>query len=1007
MDKKIKDILSHKMLILMLSFLLLIFGIYSYIKIPKQEMPDIDSLYGFVQVTAPGLNPDEINENIAEPIHDIINEYSNVKGYTTTLLDNVCIILIEMNLDDNTSEDTLEEIKTRVLYTDKHQNVTDIQFVTDIKESQVIYAVHSSALDEYEIEKIAGELADEILSVKNVTNVNVDSAFSKQAVVEIDYKLLNQTPLTIMDVYNIVLANAAEIPLGVTEFNGQSSSIIINSNYESLENIENIILYGDEYGNIYTLADIADISLKDTENKMTYEFNSETSAFVEVFFLDDIDFTVTGDDLEKKVDTFSKSLNTDVSITPMTFSPKYVREQISQVMINLAECIAIVMLVVLIGLGFRNSLAIAVTIPVIVLSTITVLYVLGQQLELISIAGLIVSIGILVDNSIVISEAAQHYIDLGFKRNVSCHKAVKDNAIPVLSSTLTTVAAFVPLLALPGIAGDVAYSLPLTVLTAIILSFIVAMTLTPTLAKIFFRPKKNKKDKIVKKNKAIEKILTFVFKLKILPLSLSLVILAVLSYIVVENLPIDILPKTEASIIYLDYTYNENNNQESYDYAKEIEDIIKKQPDLVNYAFSQGGDLPKFYLTLGSISRLPQNGRFFIEFDCESQDLAQYMNKLEEDLSLLFENGDITVNRLELAQPTAPVQIIMTSNNYEKLIEVSNNIYSEVMQLDSFKDGQLIAPDKKTDLVLELDKNKIAQNQLTIIEVQQQISTHVNGIKSSLYKLDDTLLDVKIKTNIKSHDDLFNLNIKSSNGTAVKLSEIAELQEIEKLEYISLYNGIPSVTIDAYMKNDYSTYALENDITGIIERFNDGSINVYKKGDNELTNELLGSLVFAFAVALIVIYLIMYFQFKSFIQPLIILVSIPLSFIGSLAALLIMNESITLTGLLGLISLMGIVVNNGILLVEYINRSVAEGNSIKDSCVLSVSRRIRPILLSSLTTILGIIPLAVFGGDFFRPLAVTFMGGMFTSTLLVLFIIPQLYYITKKNKQPGKHYIES
>ena len=1004
MDKKIKNLLSHKLLILFLSVLLLAFGMYSYVKIPKQEMPDITAMYGFVQVTAPGLNPDEINENVVKPIDDIINDYSEVESYQTTILDNVCIILIEMNMDDSSSGDTLEEIKTKVLYQDMPDSVTDVQFITDMKTPQAIYAVHSAELDEYALESIANELAQDLDTVTNVVKTKVDSAYSQQVVVEIDYKKLNDLPLTLVDIYSILLANSAEIPLGITEFNGESSSIIINSNYETLDDIKNIVLFANESG-VYKLGDIANVSLQNTEDKKTYEFDSETAAFVEVYFEEEIDFTVIGDELQQKVDAFAAGRDEDVSITAMTFSPQYVKEQVSQVMINLAECIIIVMLVVLIGLGIRNSLAIAITIPVIVMATVGVLYVLGQELELISIAGLIVSIGILVDNSIVISEAAQHYIDRGFKNDVSCHKAVKDNSIPVLSSTLTTVAAFVPLLALPGIAGDVAYSLPLTILTAIIFSYIIAMTLTPTLAKIFFRAKKSRRNKHTlkpEKNKFLEKVLTFTFKLSILPAAVSFVVLGILAYFVVENLTIDILPKTEASIVYVDYTYEESDNEKSYEYAKQIEEIVSQQPDIINYGFSQGGGLPKFYITLGNVSQLPQNGRFFIEYDCDSQDLPDYMNMLETDLQPLLGEGEISVNRLQLSQPTAPVQIILSSNDYDSLLEKSKKIFDEVSALPSFKDGQLLAPEMKTDLVLKLDKEKIALNQLTIIEVQQQISTNLNGIKDALYKQDDTLLDVKIIPDINNLDNLLDLNIKSSSNTSIKLNEIADLQEIEQLEYISMFNGIPSVTIDGYMAEGYSTYNLEKDILNIVDKYDDGSIIINKKGDNEITNEIISSIFLAFMVALLAIYLIMYFQFKSFIQPLIILMSIPLSFIGSLAALLIMNENITLTGLLGLVSLIGIVVNNGILLVEYINRHHMEGHSIYKSCIKAVERRLRPILLSSLTTIFGLIPLAIFGGDFFRPMAITFMGGMTTSTLLVLFVIPSLYYFTykKRDKKP-------
>jgi multidrug efflux pump subunit AcrB len=243
-------------------------------------------------------------------------------------------------------------------------------------------------------------------------------------------------------------------------------------------------------------------------------------------------------------------------------------------------------------------------------------------------------------------------------------------------------------------------------------------------------------------------------------------------------------------------------------------------------------------------------------------------------------------------------------------------------------------------------------------------------------------------------DELKGLHIKSQTGETILLEEIAEIKEIQSLEYINSYNGIPSITMDAYMQDGYSTYDLEHDMQLIIDEKIDNRINVIYKGDNELTNELMQGMVIAFIIAIIVIYLIMYVQFKTLRQPLFVLVSIPLSFIGSLIAMLFFGEKITLTSLLGIVSLTGIVVNNGILLVDYINKSREDGEGILDSCVLAVKRRIRPILLTSATTILGLIPLALFGGDFFRPMAIAFMGGVFSSTIFVLFLVPGLYYFS-------------
>lgn len=489
-----------------------------------------------------------------------------------------------------------------------------------------------------------------------------------------------------------------------------------------------------------------------------------------------------------------------------------------------------------------------------------------------------------------------------------------------------------------------------------------------------------------------------VFALSLAPTIIAFLVLGGLVYMVIDRLEIDIMPKTEKSIVYIDYEYGRlDDNRGAYRFAKDIEEVVASQEDVKNYAFSQGGDLPKFYMTLAVVNNLPSNGRFFMEYEVDSKDLAGRMETLEKELAPLKERGNIVVSRLELTPPTAPVQILLESNDYKKLLAVSEDIFSEVSELDSFKTGELVAPKYKDDIMIKADSEKINSYGLTLAQVQQEISLAINGLSETLYRSGGNLLEVKVKTDVGSKEELLALKMMSPAGE-VALGDLIELSDTKNLEYIKTYNGTPSVTIDAYMEDGYSTYALENDIKKIIDEKIDNSIDVVYKGDNEITNEVFGGIVTAFVIALFVIYLVMYFQFKSFKQPMIILTSIPLSFIGALIALLAFNEKITLTSLLGIMSLVGIVVNNGILLVEYINRHHEKGHSIYDSCIKAVERRLRPILLSSLTTIFGLIPLALFGGDFFRPMAVAFMGGMTTSMLLVLMVVPSLYYFTYKKR---------
>lgn len=1003
MKKLIKNILKHRILIIIISILLIVFGLYSYKQIPKQEMPDIEALYGYVQVVAPGLSAKEIQSQIAVKVEGVVEEYSGVNSYTTTSYENVSITVIEMSLGDRFAEETLENIKTDVLNINFDDSVTDIMIVTDINTAEIIYAIHSDTATELELKNIAKELKIELKSIDNVSKINIDSAYSEEIIVEINYRDLNELPLTIMDIFTIILANGIEIPLGnIEDRDGTTSSITIDSNYESIEEIQDLIIYADET-KVYTISDIASVKKMDTKGKKTYEFNGETAAFVEMFFDDNIDYTVIGDDVDEVVDEFRDTIDNDITISAMVYSPDHVKNQVNQVMLNLIQCIMIVIVIVLLGLGVRNSLTIAITIPVTVLFTIGILYLLGSDLQLMSIAGLIVSIGIIVDNSIVISEATQHELDRGRSTRKACVKAIRKNSLPVLTSTLTTIAAFVTLLFLPGIAGDVSFTLPLTIIISITISYIVAITLTPTLASFFLKPNAEKAEKLKQKRQGHGKIFNAfyskTFKMAVVLCVLAFGLLGFLVVNVLNNLEIDVLPKTEKSVVYIDYESSEVNDKDAaYEAAKEIESVVLMQKNVINYGFSQGGDLPKFYITLSTVSTLPRYGRFFIEYDCKSSELNDYIIDLEEDLRDLETDTNYSVNRLELSQPAAPVQIVFTSYDFDDLQKVTKEIFADVEKLKSYKTGKLVYPLYKTNVSFDIRRDVLNQYGLSVVEVEQQIALAVNGIYDSLYKLDDNVLNVRVSTNIYTDDALLKLKIKSTTGAVVELSELVKFKEIKNLEYISQYNGKPSITLDAYMEDGYSTYDLENDIKEIIDELSNEDITPIYKGDNELTNELMVGMTIALIVALFAIYIIMYFQFKSFVQPLIIFISIPLSFIGSLAILIIMDELITLTALLGIVSLVGIVVNNGILLVEYINNEREKGSSVYDSCLLAVRRRLRPIILSSLTTILGIAPLAIYGGDFFRPMAITFMGGLVTSTIMVLIMVPSLYYFTHKRK---------
>ncbi|HPJ23196.1 MAG TPA: efflux RND transporter permease subunit, partial [Clostridia bacterium] len=293
MEKFIKSVLSHRFVILLICLLLMAFGVFAYINIPKQEMPDIKAVYGYLQITAPGLGSNEIEERIAVPIEDIISRYPRVDNYSTVSADNACIVFIEMNLDDKDSEKTLGEIKEDVYNADLDESITEIDFVTDLDSAEVIYAVYGNVTDK-DLENHAKGLAEALGRLDDVADVRVDSAYSEELVVKVNTEEIKRLSLTLSDIYGIIYANGVEIPMGTTETDMQQKSITVSGNYGSAAEVENLIIASGPEGMV-RLSDIAEVMTRKPVDTKSYTFNGQPAAFVQMFFEENIDFTVLDD----------------------------------------------------------------------------------------------------------------------------------------------------------------------------------------------------------------------------------------------------------------------------------------------------------------------------------------------------------------------------------------------------------------------------------------------------------------------------------------------------------------------------------------------------------------------------------------------------------------------------------------------------------------------------------------------------------------------------------------
>ena len=1002
MKKVVELIFERKKLVILLFFLVLGYGIYSYIVIPKQEMPELDTPYMVVSVTAPSIVASDMDDEVIGDIEKVIMTFDEVSEINTTLYDNFAYIIITFKYSVPNPKTLSVEVFDKINDLTFSDNVSDISYSSNFDDPHIIYAIHSDLMSEAELKKVASDLRNQLILVDEIKTVKIDSVANQEVVITLDSNLLTLYSLDITTVKDILIANSINVPLGGINTEFGTISVTGDAEITTLEELESMIIIPAVAGvnDVVKLNDISTIEIKDTSNKI-YSFDDESTVFLSVYFNNDIDFTKMGSEITTIRDEFMISKNIDeLSIDEMLFLPDYVNNQINDIFFSLLLAIGVVLIIVFVGIGFRNSMLIVITIPLIIFGTIGILYLGNFELHKMTIVGLIVAIGILVDNSIVITEGIKRNIDSGMDKIEGAKLAIRENSIPVLSSTLTTIAAFIVIVLLPGFLGKIVASMPLTVIIAISLSYIVSMFLSPVLATLFLKKTFKKKESRVSIHESnIKRMIGFTIKFPAIWILGSLLFLFLTVFISFKTLPLDLYPNDERSVLYIDFENEELGNiYSTVTLGEEITDKFTSNEHVINYATSIGGDLPSFHFSANLISEISHQGRIYINLDYNEKDLLAYQKELEVLLSDI-QGAKIKVNTLELSPPVPDLRLTLKGNNPEEIDSLTTDLFAEISQLESLKSYTTKTNVTSTKFLVSYDPEAISNSYLTKAQVAEFIAYNINGYDFDISKYNENYINVSINSDINSVVQLLSLQIYSEVlDTHIPLVNLITVQETTGYVVINRQNNKDMASIDLYYSDESNLNELSKDVEDIVKNYNTDNVKVSYSGENSMFEEISADLIKAGIIAIILIYIIMFIQFNNFIKPLIVYLTIPLSFAGSFLFLLIFNTPITATSLIGMVSLIGVTVNNGILLVEYISRRHKEGMDVKEACVNSVFLRFRPIMLTSATTILGLIPLLLTGGNFFRPLAITFMGGMVSSTILTIFLVPSVYYMIYKKR---------
>jgi len=986
----IKQFILHRKITLFVLIILIGFGVYNYLISPRQETPEINAPVAMMTIIYPGASSEDIEGLVVTPIEDAIRSLSGYDYSFSYSQEDVGLVILRLSYDSDIDSQWQE---LRVILDKVEDQFPDgcqpVQLRTDLADTAGIMVT----LTGQDLEEHAKQLIRKLNRLEGVSNFNLFGIADKALMVDFDLEKFNHLPISLDDSVQWLKSENVDLPLGQIGYQDQVMEVGIRGGLSSIEDVENLFLtYDQANGQAIYLKDFADISLDQVPGKRV-RYKGQEALLLVGYFKKGVNIVRVGQEVTGELESYQDQV-ADVQINLVLNQPQTVDEAIQSFVINLMQGVLFVILVVLIGMGLRNAIIVSTAIPSAILITIGMMFVMNIELHQISIAALIVALGMLVDNAIVVSDAIQVRLDQDEDRLWACINGVKEVAIPVLTSTLTTIAAFLPLLLLNSIAGEYIISLPQIVMIALVISYIIAVSVTPAMAFIFFRKSKVGRGKHRIRG-LVSRMVGATMKLKGWILLVLLMVLSSTVYLGLR-LGLQFFPYAETDMFYIDV------KEEDLDKAMLVlEEFLSEQAYIEHYTVALGDGLPKFYQTMSIQAPSRDVGQAMVVVDLESmkkqggyETIVAYVQDLQLNFDKYHPDLEVNFKALEQGEPIgAPVVVRLTGQSQEELDAYCKEIIPLLQAIEGTTNvrSDLVSYKDRIDLVVRQDQ--LDRYGISSYHLQNEINIALQGRQAGSVNMMGHQYPIVVSSSAKSIEDLNILGIRGLlSDDKIFLSDLYDLELGQSAPVIKKYNGQLSLSIYSDVVYGYSPVTIQDQLARRLDFIPD-SIDIAYLGEKDKIEENFGDVGLSAVLALVLVYVILLIQFHSFLQPIVILVTIPLSTFGSVIGLTLSKQPLSFTAILGMVSLLGIVVNNAIVLVDYINHERRGGKPLVIACQDAVDKRFRPIILSTITTVIGLLPLVYSGGALFVPMAISLISGLLVSMFLTLLVIPSVYLL--------------
>lgn len=997
---------------LSLSAILVILGIVALFNMPRNEFPDFTIRQGLIVGQYPGASSKQVEEQLTKKVEEYLfsnNEINKKKTYSFSR-DGQMFVFVEV-------ADNLNAIQTKAFW-NKIKNgmlILQSQLPKEVKgfyidsdfgnTSALLMSVESKTRPYKELLRNVEDIEAELRQVQDVAKISHTGNLNEQITIYVDNNKLLQKGVSVGNIMQVLQNEGAINATGKEEGVVVDQPIHINTYYKSEAELAEQIIRQDANGNAIRLRDVATLKREYDEPESYVTSNGTKSIIISLEMITGKNIVSFGKELEEHIKKVSAHLPPDVKLVKLADQPEVVDDSISHFMKEFAFALIGVVLVALLLLPLRVAAVAAATIPITIAATLAIMYMFGIELDTVTLAALIVVLGIVVDDPIVVIDNHVEKLDHGLSVWEAARESAKELFPSVFTATLAISATFIPLaFFMTGVAKDFIRLFPVTIVIALTLSLLISMLLVPFFNTLFIK-KGLLHNKVQSKRSFLDRLQDFFNKhignsMRHYKITVFLGILAVVAGIgIMGVLPQQLFPKVErnqfAMEIYLPSGYS---LEQTDSVVKGMEKILKKDQRIINYTSFIGSSSPRFHSVYAP--NLPAKNYAQILIKTESEEATEeVIMEYEKKYGNLFPSAFVRMKQLNMINALAPIEVRISGNNIADLKKVAEQVSAIGKKHPKVNWVRTDYNEPQPTLALDIKSADAARLGLGKNDIANTVLMHSEGITATQLWEDTYAVDVKIKspkTSRSNLDDLRNLNVVSpKTQSIIPLRQVADVNFEWNDGQIARRNSVRTLTVRMDVTQDAVANAVLMDFMPAIEKLKlPKDVTVAYGGELELQGENQGPMGIALGVSIILIFLILLWHFKHLKHAILSITTMPLSILGASFGLFVAGYPFGFTSFLGLLALCGIVVRNGIILIDHAEElRLHEGKSVFDAAMLSAERRMRPIFLTSSAAAVGVIPMVISRSSLWGPLGTVICFGLIVSMLLTLFILPTLYWL--------------